>query len=272
MRSLIFSAIILLTPAFAQAQLVTCGGTDCTFCDFASTVNNVIQFIITVMILIAVLMLVVAGFKLVTSRGNTSAAEAAKKMIFNVVIGIVIVLAAWVLVDTIIKALAGSDLGVWNPIECGGMNAPAGLSDTSGFINEDESNPAGFVTGGNGTSVVPDLDNLTSLRAAGVNVADWNGTNGPGRTDLAHPDVVAAIVQMQAAGLAQFGETPFQVTAAFTEGVGHSAGSQHYNGIAVDIQPIRGSSITNDDLMDLARDAGFTVILDETSHVHVDMR
>lgn len=69
-----------------------------------------------------------AGIKLVTSGGNTSAVESAKKQMTNAFVGIIIVLGAWLLIDTILKGVAldltkfGAGFGPWNQIQCGVQN------------------------------------------------------------------------------------------------------------------------------------------------------
>ncbi len=80
---------------------------------------------------VAVRIVIYAGLKLVVSAGNPSAMSDAKKMLTNVLIGFVIVLSAWLIVDTIMKALLNPnyesgeiEFGPWNQLEanqCGGM-------------------------------------------------------------------------------------------------------------------------------------------------------
>jgi hypothetical protein len=48
-----------------------------------------------------------AGVKLVTSGGNPGALQAAKDSFVNALIGLIIVFAAWLIVDTLMKALVG---------------------------------------------------------------------------------------------------------------------------------------------------------------------
>jgi len=69
----------------------------------------------------------VSGIRLVLSTGNAAEKEAAKKMITNTFIGFVIVLAAWLLVDLVMKMLlvgGGGSIGIggapgaWNTIQC----------------------------------------------------------------------------------------------------------------------------------------------------------
>lgn len=137
--------IIAFVPqlAFGQdsAGLVTCNGPDCNFCSLMQMADNIIQFLFVILVLAAVLSLVIAGFRLVTSQGNPGAMERAKKMVSNILIGFVIILSAWLIVDTVIKAIAnrdgngGFDFGMWNQIsdvQCG-VPDPAS-SDTSNTL------------------------------------------------------------------------------------------------------------------------------------------
>lgn len=111
-----------VTVAQSPAGLVTCGyakdSYDCNFCTFMSMVDKIITFVFTLMVMGAVLMLVYAGFKLVVSQGNEHAMQETKGMISNVIIGFVIVMSAWLIVDTMMKALLRTDsgFGVWNKI------------------------------------------------------------------------------------------------------------------------------------------------------------
>lgn len=128
--------MILLLPQLALGAdpggLVTCTGADCNLCTFILMVGVIINWLFGFLVLAAVLVLVFAGFKLVVSAGNPSAMEDAKKMATNVVIGLVIVMSAWLIVDTMMKALldpnledgSGKKFGPWNELsegaQCGG--------------------------------------------------------------------------------------------------------------------------------------------------------
>jgi hypothetical protein len=132
----IFISAISLIPGVTFAAestgLVTCGFTDasgnfnsCDFCDFVVMVSNIVSWLFGFLVIVAVLMIVYAGIKLVISAGNPSAMTSAKSMITNVLIGFVIVLSAWLIVDTLLKALVDGDsgFGVWNQIEgCGSID------------------------------------------------------------------------------------------------------------------------------------------------------
>jgi len=99
--------------------LVTCTGGDCNFCSFVDMTNGLIDWTIIIATVLTVLLLAFAGFRLITSAGDASALEHAKKLLLNSFIGILIMLAGWTIVDTGLKMFAGGDLGVWNAVECG---------------------------------------------------------------------------------------------------------------------------------------------------------
>lgn len=137
MRAFIVVALLLLPTVTFGADpggIVTCTGPDCNLCTLVEMINAIVAWLFGFLTLAAVAILVFAGFKLVLSAGDTGAMSDAKKMITNVVIGFVIVLAAWLIVDTVMKGLMdpnyssggeGSQLkfGPWNKIpagQCGG--------------------------------------------------------------------------------------------------------------------------------------------------------
>lgn len=119
-----------LTFGQEEGGLVSCDGIDCNFCDVIETTDNVIDFLFEALSVVAVILLVVAGFRLVTSAGDVSAMTQARSMFTSVIIGLVIVLSAWLIVDTVMKALLvkdgefASQFGQWNSLEvngCGGL-------------------------------------------------------------------------------------------------------------------------------------------------------
>ena len=118
-------AFIVLLPEVASAQLVPCGGPGqdpCEFCHLVQLGNRVVQWLVVVLTIVAGLIFAVAGLKLTTSGGNPAAKDAAKSMFTNVVVGYLIVLSAWLVVDTIMRALVDeATIGPWNQIECVGQ-------------------------------------------------------------------------------------------------------------------------------------------------------
>lgn len=103
---------------YADGGLVTCQGPDCNACKLVEMVNKIVNFLIVLLTILATFVLVIAGFRMVTSGGNSSAWDSAKQSFLNVIIGFILVLAAWLIVDTILKALTGTGLEVWGVITC----------------------------------------------------------------------------------------------------------------------------------------------------------
>jgi len=75
-------------------------------------INKVVNFILfTMAVPIAAIMFAYAGFLLVTSGGETSKRTKAKSIFTNVAIGLVLAVAAWLIINTILSIL-GFD-GSW---------------------------------------------------------------------------------------------------------------------------------------------------------------
>lgn len=118
----VFILIVLVTPQEIFAQgLVSCEGPECNICHVLTMISSLKDWLFGVAVLIAVILIAYAGFLLVFSRGDVSAASKGKQTLTNAVIGIIIMLAAWTIVDTFMKVFLGGDFGIWNkPEQCGG--------------------------------------------------------------------------------------------------------------------------------------------------------
>jgi len=124
---------LFLTTTSAQATLVPCGTIDdpktsinesesCQFCHLFVLLDTLIKyFLIYVVPTIATGLIAWGGFKMVTAKDNKNDYEDAKKIITAVVIGIAIILASWVLLDTFLTAIGIAEwtgLGSWWQIKC----------------------------------------------------------------------------------------------------------------------------------------------------------
>lgn len=107
---------------------VSCEGNSCRVCDLVSLINLIVKFFFGLVGLIFAILLMVSGFGLVTSGGNTSAVSAAKSKFQNAIIGLIIVMAAWLIVDTVMRGLLQggtgeiSGFGPWSEVECAEQN------------------------------------------------------------------------------------------------------------------------------------------------------
>ena len=144
MKSLLITSIVSFVtflPNTASAQGIfggVCDGVTCSACDIAVIANSFISWLIgAVMVLFAVLM-VMAGFGLVTSQGNPDALNTAKSKFINAIIGLIIVLSAWIMVDTLMRGLIGNNGQIegylaWSEIQCMTQVQPTVVSRNVGI-------------------------------------------------------------------------------------------------------------------------------------------
>ena len=130
--------VVLAQPVLTgdTGGIVPCSGRDCGTCETLTLANRIVSFIVTIMIAIAVVLLALGGFRLVTSGGNRGEYERAKGSLQSVFIGIIIILASWLIVDTMLRALLfGGGLirnfGPWNEMQCSSQVA---VRDTAGYV------------------------------------------------------------------------------------------------------------------------------------------
>jgi len=69
---------------------------------------RVIQIMLAIAGLVAVIFLIIGGFRYITAGGNEEASEAAKKTITNAIIGVVIIILSFVIVRVVANAVKGT--------------------------------------------------------------------------------------------------------------------------------------------------------------------
>lgn len=105
----LFLFLILVIPINANAAcptegLVPCGTEDCPcqFCHFFVLFDNIVRFVLFNLVPpIAVLMLVIAGVMFFTATGSPEKINEAKKIITSTVLGLLIIFAAWIIINTV---------------------------------------------------------------------------------------------------------------------------------------------------------------------------
>lgn len=111
----LFAMIVMLAVPFvasAQFTVPNIGSNtklpgDSTASEF---VIRIINILLAIAALIAVIYLIIGGFRYITAAGNEENAEAAKKTITNAIIGIVVIILAFVIVRVIANALVSSNV------------------------------------------------------------------------------------------------------------------------------------------------------------------
>lgn len=106
--------ITLTLPLISCAQgkpLVPCDGPDCDFNSVVELIQRGIDFILTYAILpIAAVMFAYAGYILLFQGDNPGERTKAMNIFKNVAIGVVVVMAAWLIVHTILSSLIKEEL------------------------------------------------------------------------------------------------------------------------------------------------------------------
>lgn len=90
----------------------------CTFCDAIKVISNVVQLLFQVAIPIAVAMIVYGALRLMLSGGSPDQITKSRKVMTSAVIGLVIALSAWIIVNTLLHVLTGNLNFPWNNITC----------------------------------------------------------------------------------------------------------------------------------------------------------
>lgn len=111
----------LAFPVLAAAQviptIVPCSGVNCSLCDLVQLAQNIINAGIYISIFLSAVFFAYAGWLYVSSGFEKVGDIAKAKSIFwNVTIGLVIILAAWLVVDTVVRGLVQGEYLPWTAL------------------------------------------------------------------------------------------------------------------------------------------------------------
>ncbi len=97
--------------------LVPCVDT-CDFNDVLRLINNLITFLITtIFIPIVILLFMYAGYRYLTAGGNPAKIVNIKKMVRNIIVGMLLVLCSWLIVKTIVTVVVKDQDGALQFLE-----------------------------------------------------------------------------------------------------------------------------------------------------------
>lgn len=218
------------------------------------TLQNIMNFMVTMATVAITIFIALAGFSYMASGGNPEKRTMANKRIMNAVIGLVIVLCAWLVVDSILKVLYNpsttTSYGPWNSIL---------VSDGSNDCIAPTQNPTSLpgVTGNQGggsggansgvavvstTPITASSGNEASVRAqfaaAGVSVnhSVCTGSSGSGCTDVGGMQT-ATIQQVLNLSAKCGGSSGCGMVVTGGNEPGHASGPHsHGNGYKVDLR------------------------------------
>jgi len=133
---ILITLFALFIPVLTKAaSLVPCGlseddpdtpmineTTSCTACDLLVLFQNILKFALEIAFLIVIGFIAYGGFRWIFSGGNEANIKAGQQIMTNAIIGLLIILCAWLIVNTVfwlIETIGGDDYtGTWFKIEC----------------------------------------------------------------------------------------------------------------------------------------------------------
>lgn len=116
-----------------QKGLVPCGGTGqaaCRICDIFKLAKNITDFIVYAGFFITAAAIGIGGFMILAGAYSEDKVKQGKETLTAAIVGLIIILFAWFIVDTAIKVLVGDisltspaaggfkNVGPWNAFQC----------------------------------------------------------------------------------------------------------------------------------------------------------
>ncbi|NTW48040.1 MAG: hypothetical protein HGA48_03865 [Candidatus Yonathbacteria bacterium] len=110
--------IYVFVPSFVLAAggVIPCDGGDSDKCDFTqlvSLVQNILNFFLVTAPIVAAALFAYGGFLYFTAAGDQGKIKQAHKVFGSAVFGLVLVLAAWLVIYTVMSGLGVADDGYW---------------------------------------------------------------------------------------------------------------------------------------------------------------
>jgi len=125
----ILATLLFLIPPYARAQNIWKGTScapggggptgPCSVCDSLIVTSNIITYLAQFAVLISVAMMVYGAILMMVSGGDEGKFKDGKSKITNAIIGLVVVMLAWVIINTVLRLLTGGGADLpWNNITC----------------------------------------------------------------------------------------------------------------------------------------------------------
>lgn len=106
----IIAFLLILLPSVSQASLIPCGTEanpqPCTICHFIVGIYGLINYGKTILIIVALAAIVIAGIIYTASAGNSKMMEQSKSFILSVALGCVFFLGAWLIITITLRILS----------------------------------------------------------------------------------------------------------------------------------------------------------------------
>ena len=116
--------ILVIAPSLAMAAgLPTIVPSECNgvggcpnVCSFAQLAQNILNAAIYLAVILSAVLFAWAGFLYLTNVANAGQHSRAVEVFKNVFVGLIIILAGWLVIDIVMRALVGASVLPWNTI------------------------------------------------------------------------------------------------------------------------------------------------------------
>jgi len=96
-----------------------CLGVSCTWCDFFQFAQKIINFLMyNIAFPLAVVFIIYGGITMMLNSGNPGKLQESQGIIWSAIIGIAIMLSAWVILNTFFGLMTGGIGWPWDTIQC----------------------------------------------------------------------------------------------------------------------------------------------------------
>lgn len=116
----IASAVFLAAATMVSAKGpggalgIPCDGANCTLEDVFTLINRLIEFAITHLFFpIFIVAILYVGYTYLTASGDPKKVASVKKMAWHILLGILLVLGAWLIVKTTLDVIGADEAGVF---------------------------------------------------------------------------------------------------------------------------------------------------------------
>lgn len=293
----VFGLIVFAAPVFAghiqYHPLVQCGlqpgegvppeyTQDCTKCDFLKLLKNLIDFVLLFIVpVVGTLLILISGFMILLGGATPATISRGKTIFWNVFIGIVIIATSWLMVNFLLKSLAGGGDAAdkWYQLECIETEVSTRIR-VEGVIPDEEvelpSDPNVELNKTRATEILGLPQNIglsTSADCGGSfnarqNIIDMATGLFPA---VCSPECICEIGGSSGditvnpeilRGLKQLSDNHNFTITSLTTGE-HSLNSSHYTGEGVDIVPVSNDPQVWQDIRRALSDIGGTVICED---------
>jgi hypothetical protein len=282
---ILLGTIILGLSLPAQAAILDEIDDPCNLCVFAVLISNIKNYALTIAGPITVLMIIIGGVMITVSGGQENLRAQGKKTLTGGIIGLIIVLLAWVIVTSILVATLGVSFSgnLWTVSCPADSSCQYSSSTTPGSDDDDPSKPSGEFGGslsGSQAGAASSLSTfLTCFEKYIPQGQTWTITSV---VDNTHPECTPQN-DGNPLGCSSCicGKTkkhcPISNCSDCSSYCSHSKNSCHYGGTckdgsyAVDLDRVGQSAPAESDVKYAAQQCGGAFVYPEGTHIHMSI-